>query len=58
MKLSGEIFAVWHSFYAVSKFELDRPRERGENNWEHFFVMNEYKKKKNMNMKYTKILGL
>ena len=36
MKLSGEIFAVQHSPYAVSKFELGRPSERGENGWEHF----------------------
>ena len=35
-KLSGEIFAVRHSPYAVSKFELRRPSERGENGWEHF----------------------
>ena len=37
MKLSGEIFAVRHSPYAVSKFELGMPSERGENGWEHFF---------------------
>ena len=36
MKLSGEIFAVWHSPYAVSKFELHRPSERGENGWKDF----------------------
>ena len=30
----------------MSKFELSRPSERRENDWEHFFVMN-----KNMNMK-------
>ena len=36
MNLSGEIFAVQHGPYAVSKFELDRPSERGENGWEHF----------------------
>ena len=35
-KLSGEIFAVRHSPYAVSKFEFRRPSERGENGWEHF----------------------
>ena len=35
-ELSGEIFAVQHSPYAVSKFELRRPSERGENGWEHF----------------------
>ena len=46
MKLSAEIFAVWHSPYPVSKFELGRPSERRENGWEHFFVTNE-----NMNMK-------
>ena len=27
-KLSVEIFAVWHSLYPVSKFELGRPSER------------------------------
>ena len=37
MKLSGEIFAVQHSPCAVSKFELGRPSERGENGWEHVF---------------------
>ena len=31
MKLSSEIFAVRHSPYAVSKFELRRPSEDGEN---------------------------
>ena len=36
MELSGEIFAVQHSSYAVSKFELRRPSKRGENGWEHF----------------------
>ena len=36
-KLSSEIFAVRHSPYAVSKFELRRPSERGENGWEHFY---------------------
>ena len=46
MKLSGEIFAVQRTSYAVSKFELGRPSECGENGWEHFFVTNE-----NMNMK-------
>ena len=46
MKLSGEICAVQHGSYAVNKFELGRPSERGENGWEHFFVTNE-----NMNMK-------
>ena len=46
MKLSGEIFTVRHSPCAVSKFELGRPSERGENGWEHFFVTNN-----NMNMK-------
>ena len=35
-KLSGEIFAVQQSPYAVSKFDLDRPSEHGENSWEHF----------------------
>ena len=34
-KLSGETFAVQHSPYAVSKLELCRPSERGENGWEH-----------------------
>ena len=33
MKLSSEIFAVRHSPYPVSKFELGRPNEHGE----HFF---------------------
>ena len=46
MKLSGEIFAVQHSPYPVSKFELGRPSKHGENGWEHFFVTN-----KMMNMK-------
>ena len=46
MKLSAEIFAVQHSPYPVSKFELGRPSKHGENGWEHFFVTN-----KNMNMK-------
>ena len=45
-KLSGEIFAVRHSSYAVSKFELRRPSERGENGWEHFFTT----KNKNKNI--------
>ena len=35
-ELSGEIFALQDSLYAVSKFELGRPSERGENGWEHF----------------------
>ena len=35
MKLFGKIFAVQHSSYAVSKFELGRPSERRENGWEH-----------------------
>ena len=52
MKLSGEIFAVQHSSYAVSKFELGRPSERGENGWEHFFVTNN-----NMKKKDNEILG-
>ena len=46
-KLSGEIFAVQHSPYAVSKFDLHRPSERGENGWEHFFTT----KNKNKKMK-------
>ena len=50
MKLSGEIFAVQHSFYSVSKFELSRPSECRENGT--FFC-------DNMNMKKTmKIQGL
>ena len=48
MELSGEIFALRHSLYALSEFELDRPSERGENGWEHFFDDNN---NKNMNMK-------
>ena len=36
MKLSGEIFAVRHSLYAVNKFELGRPSEHKENGWELF----------------------
>ena len=53
MKLSGKIFAVQHSSYAVSKSELSRPSEHGENDWEHFFVMNN-----NMNTKEdNEILG-
>ena len=47
-KLSGEIFTVRYSPYAVSKFEFGRPSERGENGWKHFFVTNE---NKNMNIK-------
>ena len=46
MELSGEIFAVRHSPYPVSKFELGRPSECGENGWERFFVTN-----KNINVK-------
>ena len=38
MKLSSEIFAVWHSPYPVNKFELSRPSEHKENGWEHFFL--------------------
>ena len=53
-KLSSEIFAVRHSLYAVSKFELCRPSERGENGWEHFFTDEYYENEK----KTTKILGL
>ena len=45
-KLFGETFAVWQS-----KFELSRPSEHRENDWEHFFVTNESNTKKNMNMK-------
>ena len=53
-KLSDEVFALQHSLYAVSKFELDRPNEcrkmasfaTNDNNY------------KNMNMKEKKILGL
>ena len=41
-KLSGEIFAVRHSPYAVSKFELRRPSERRENGWELFLQQQEY----------------
>ena len=51
-KLSGEIFAVQHSPYAVSKFELRRPSERGENGWEHFFTT---KKNKNKNKNIMKM---
>ena len=54
MELSGEIFALRHSLYALSEFELGRPSERGENGWEHFFDDNNNKNnnnKKNMNMK-------
>ena len=36
MVLSGEIFALQHSLYAVSEFELGTPSERGENGWELF----------------------
>ena len=49
-ELSGEIFSVQHSTYAVSKFELRRPSERRENGWEYFFVTNN-NNNKNMNMK-------
>ena len=35
-KLFSEVFAVWHSPYLVSKFELGRPSEHGEMGWEHF----------------------
>ena len=38
-KLSGKIFAVRHSPYPLSKFELGRPSECGENGWEHAFFM-------------------
>ena len=31
VELYGEIFTLWHSLYALSKFELGRPSERGEN---------------------------
>ena len=48
-KLSGEIFAVRHSPYAVSKFELRRPSERGENGWEHFFTTKNIMKMKKDN---------
>ena len=41
-KLSAEIFAVRHSPYAVSKFELFRPSEHEENGWEHFMRQQEY----------------
>ena len=52
MKLSGEIFAVQQSRYAVSKFELRRPSEHGENCWELFMTNeNNNNKKKNTNMK-------
>ena len=37
MKLSGKIFTVQHSPYPVSKFELGKRSERGENGWEHFW---------------------
>ena len=50
-KLSGEIFAVRHSPYVVSKFELRRPSERGENGWEHFFMTKKNKNKNIMKMK-------
>ena len=46
IELSGEIFAVWHSSYAVSKFKPCRPSERGENGWEHFLDEREMNIKK------------
>ena len=57
-KLSGEIFAVQHSPYVVSKFEFRRPSERRENGWEHFFVTNNNNENMNMRKKTMKILGL
>ena len=46
MKLSGEIFAFRHSPCAVSKCELDKPSEHGENSWEHFCdEQHEYEKR-------------
>ena len=49
-KLSGEIFAVQRSPYAVSKFDLRRPSECGENGWEHFFTTKNKNKNKNKNI--------
>ena len=39
-KLSDKIFAVQHSPYAVSKFELGRPSEQRKNGWKQFFLTN------------------
>ena len=36
IKLSYEIFTVYHSPYSVSKFK-PRPSECGENGWKHFW---------------------
>ena len=44
-ELSGEIFAVLRSLYAVRKFDLGRPSERGENGWEYFDEQLEYEKR-------------
>ena len=35
-EISGKIFSVQHSSYAMSKFELGRPSESGKNGWEQF----------------------
>ena len=45
-KLFGEIFAVQHSPNAVSKSELRRPSELGENGWEHFLRQQYYENEK------------
>ena len=35
---ASEIFAVRHSPYPASKFELGRPSEHGENGWNTFWM--------------------
>ena len=52
MKLSGEIFKVRHSPYAVSKFEFGKPSKQGENGWEHLWL---YLRKPGIYRKFSKI---